>query len=131
MGPNSDGYRAAGPDAERVRTHAQTDLLQRIAGTVAIMLYEMELFEDGTFICHEFLGLESLLGPIPPGLSPEQAYEDAVHPDDRAAYDASFTALERCEAGEVEYRLTGFDGVTRWVWDRMQPSRSPDGRVLV
>jgi diguanylate cyclase (GGDEF)-like protein len=131
MGPNSDGYRAPGRDAERVRARAQNDLLRRIAGTVAIMLYEMELFDDGTFICHEFLGLESLLGPIPAGLSPEQAYEDAVHPDDRVAYDATFTALQRGEAAEVEYRLTGFDGVTRWVWDRMQPSRTPDGRLVV
>jgi diguanylate cyclase (GGDEF)-like protein len=131
MQPNADGYRAAGRDAERVRAHAQTDLLRRIAGTVAIMLYEMELFADGSFICHEFLGLESLLGPIPAHLSPEEAYEGAVHPDDRAAYDATFTALERCEAAEVEYRLTGFDGVTRWVWDRMQPTRTPDGRLLV
>ena len=131
MGPNSDGYRAPGRDAERVRARAQNDLLRRIAGTVAIMLYEMELFDDGTFIWHEFLGLESLLGPIPAGLSPEQAYEDAVHPDDRVAYDATFTALQRGEAAEVEYRLTGFDGVTRWVWDRMQPSRTPDGRLVV
>jgi diguanylate cyclase (GGDEF)-like protein len=131
MRPNSDGYRAPGRDAERVRARAQNDLLRRIAGTVAIMLYEMELFDDGTFICHEFLGLESLLGPIPAGLSPEQAYEEAVHPDDRVAYDATFTALQRGEATEVEYRLTGFDGVTRWVWDRMQPSRTPDGRLVV
>jgi diguanylate cyclase (GGDEF)-like protein/PAS domain S-box-containing protein len=114
-----------------VRARARTDLLRRIAGTVAIMLYEMELFDDGTFICHEFLGLESLLGPIPDGLSPEEAYEGAVHPDDREAYDATFTVLERCEPVEVEYRLTGFDGVTRWVWDRMQPSRTPEGRLLV
>jgi diguanylate cyclase (GGDEF)-like protein len=131
MPPNSDGYRAAGREAERVRATARTDLLRRIAGTVAIMLYEMELFGDGAFICHEFLGLESLLGPIPPGLSPEEAYERAVHPDDREAYDATFTALQRCEPVEVEYRLTGCDGVTRWVWDRMQPSRTPDGRLLV
>jgi diguanylate cyclase (GGDEF)-like protein len=131
MQPNSDGYRAAGRDAERLRAHAQTDLLRRIAGTVAIMLYEMELFDDGGFVCHEFLGLESLLGSIPPWLSPEEAYDEAVHPDDRAAYDATFTTLQRCEAVEVEYRLTGFDGVTRWVWDRMQPSSSPHGRLMV
>ena len=113
------------------QTFARTDLLQHIVGTVAILLYEMEVFPDGSFVCHEFIGLENLLGPIPPGLSAEEAYDAAVHPGDREAYDDSFEVLQRCEPVEIEYRLVGYDGSTRWVWDRMQPQRTKDGRLIV
>jgi diguanylate cyclase (GGDEF)-like protein len=66
--------------------------------------------------------------PSPPT---EAAWEEAVHPDDRGCYEAVYEALERGEAGEIEYRLVGYDGRTRWVWDRMRPRRTPDGRLLV
>jgi diguanylate cyclase (GGDEF)-like protein/PAS domain S-box-containing protein len=129
--PHSESYRPAAGSRERAKARARTDVLRRIAGTVAIMLYEMELLPDGSFVCHEYLGLESVLGAIPEPLSAEEAYDAAVHPDDREAYDATFQLLERCEPAEVEYRLVGFDGCTRWVWDRMQPARTADGRLLV
>jgi diguanylate cyclase (GGDEF)-like protein len=112
---------------------AATDVLRRVAGTVAIHLYEMEYHADGTYVCNTFIGegLESLLGPLPTDRTPEEAWEDAVHPDEREAYDAVSEALERGEPVEIEYRLVGYDGRTRWVWDRMRPRRTPDGRLLV
>jgi len=109
----------------------QADLLRRIADTVAIMLYQMELLPDGSFNCLEFIGLETVIGTVPEGVRPEEAYEAAVHPDDREAYDAANAALGRGEPVEVEYRLIGYDGRTRWVLDRMRPEPSPDGRALV
>jgi diguanylate cyclase (GGDEF)-like protein len=107
---------------------ATTDVLRRVAGTVAILLYEAEYLEDGTYHCNVFMGegLESLLGPVP-----EEAWEDAVHPDDRAAYEEADALLRADKPAEVEYRLVGYDGRIRWVWDRMRPRRSPDGRLLV
>ena len=112
---------------------ATSDVLARVAGTVAIHLYEMEMQPDETYVCNTFIGagLESLLGPLPTDRTPEEAWEDAVHPDDRAGYDATYEAIERGEACEVEYRLNGYDGRTRWVWDRMHPRRTEDGRLLV
>jgi diguanylate cyclase (GGDEF)-like protein len=112
---------------------ATTDVLRRVAGTVAIHLYEMEYLADGSYVCNTFIGegLESLLGPLPPDRTPEDAWEDAIHPDDRPAVDAAVDQLERNEATEVEYRLVGYDRCTRWVWDRMRPRRTPDGRLLV
>jgi diguanylate cyclase (GGDEF)-like protein len=112
---------------------ATTDVLRRVAGTVAIHLYELECRADGTYHCNTFIGegLESLLGPLPRGRTPEQAWEDAVHPDDREAYEAVSEALDRGEPAEIEYRLVGYDGRTRWVWDRMRPRRAADGRLLV
>src|SRR5919204_6618797 len=112
---------------------ATTDVLRRVAGTVAIHLYEMEYLADGSYVCNTFIGegLESLLGPLPTDRTPEQAWEEAVHVDDRAAYGAVYEALERGEAVEIEYRLVGYDGRTRWVWDRMRPRRTAEGRLLV
>jgi diguanylate cyclase (GGDEF)-like protein len=112
---------------------ATTDVLRRVAGTVAIHLYEMEYAADGTYECTTFIGegLESLLGPLPNDRTPEEAWEDAVHPDEREAYEAVSEALERGEPVEIEYRLVGYDGRTRWVWDRMRPRRTKDGRLLV
>src|SRR5215211_8512161 len=75
-------------------------------------------------------GRQSLLGPLPADRSPEEAWEDAVHPDDRDSVEFASQRLERDEPAEVEYRLVGHDGRTRWVWDRMRPRRTPDGRLL-
>ena len=112
---------------------ATSDVLRRVAGTVAIHLYEMELLGDDTYVCNTFIGegLESLIGPIPEGRTPEQAWEDAVHPDEKAEYEAVYEKLERGEPAELEYRLVGYDGRTRWVWDRMRPRRTEDGRLLI
>jgi diguanylate cyclase (GGDEF)-like protein len=110
-----------------------SDVLRRVAGTVAMHVYEMEVQPDGSYVCTTFIGagLESLLGPLPADRTPEQAWEDAVHPHDQAAYGTAFDAIERGEPYEVEYRLVGYDGRTRWVWDRMHPRRTEDGRLLV
>jgi diguanylate cyclase (GGDEF)-like protein/PAS domain S-box-containing protein len=112
---------------------ATTDVLRRVAGTVAIHLYEMEYQEDGSYVCNTFIGegLESLVGPLPDDRTPEEAWDDAVHPDDREAVDEASALLHADKPAEVEYRLVGYDGRTRWVWDRMRPRRTPDGRLLV
>jgi diguanylate cyclase (GGDEF)-like protein len=77
-------------------------------------------------------GIEALLGgPIPPGVDPAHAWESAVHPDD-------FDSQANAESGHrgsgpvsVEYRLVGYDGVIRWVLDRMWPwPVTPDGRLI-
>ena len=110
-----------------------SDVLRRVAGTVAIHIYEMEMQPDETYVCNTFIGagLESLLGPLPDDRTPEEAWEKAVHPDDRPRYDATWEAIERGEPFEIEYRLVGYDGRVRWVWDRMHPRRTRDGRQLV
>jgi diguanylate cyclase (GGDEF)-like protein/PAS domain S-box-containing protein len=118
----------SGPDLDAYGA----ELLQRIAGTVAIMLYEMELRPDGSFECLTFVGLETLIGPVPEGMSSEEAYEAAVHPDDREVYDGAVEGLWQGDPLEVEYRLFGADGELRWVLDRMRPERrSEDGSLLV
>ena len=112
---------------------ATSDVLRRVVGTVAMHLYEMELQPDGTYVCNTFIGegVESLLGPLPDDRTAEEAWEEAVHPEDRAGYEVAYEILERGKPHELEYRLVGYDGRTRWVWDRMHPRRTDDGRLLV
>jgi diguanylate cyclase (GGDEF)-like protein/PAS domain S-box-containing protein len=111
------------PDPALAATLAASDVLRRIAGTAAIHLYELRYDEDGSYECTAFIGegLASLLGTIPADADEEAAWELAVHPDDRAAYDEFTGACRRGEASEIEFRLVGFDGVTRWVWERARP----------
>ena len=109
-----------------------SELLQRIAGTVAIMLYDMELRPDGSFECLTFVGLETLIGPVPDGMTSEEAYEAAVHPDDRELYDGATAGLWERESVEIEYRLVDASGEVRWVLDRMRPEREQeDGSLRV
>ena len=120
------------PDPALAATLAASDVLRRIAGTAAIHLYELRYEEDGSYECTAFIGegLASLLGALPEGVDEEAAWEEAVHPDDRAAYTAFTEACRTGEASEIEFRLVGFDGVTRWVWERARP-RVENGVVWV
>jgi len=75
-------------------------------------------------------GGDRLLGGAEP--DPDMVnWDAAVHPDDRAAYDAFNLALCRGEDGDVMYRLIGADGITRWVHDRAACRRRPDGAFEV
>jgi diguanylate cyclase (GGDEF)-like protein/PAS domain S-box-containing protein len=58
-------------------------------------------------------------------------WEAALHPDDRLAYDAFNRRLSLGEPAELEYRLRGADGVTRWVHDRAATRRRDDGLIEI
>jgi diguanylate cyclase (GGDEF)-like protein/PAS domain S-box-containing protein len=75
--------------------------------------------------------MERLVGPLPAGMTAEDAWEACVHPDDRAAYDESFRRQCQGEATDVEYRMVGFDGVERWLWERCLPHAGPGGLLIV
>ena len=108
-------------------------LLRRVAATAGLHMYEMELGDDFEYVCQVWIGqaLESLLGGVPEGMDKEAAWEACIHPDDRATYEATFAPLQSGDPTEMEYRLVGFDGVTRWVWERCIPRPVVDGRRLV
>ena len=106
------------------------ELLRRTAGTVAIMLYELELRPNGTYECLAFIGLETMIGPVPEGMSAEEAYDARVHPEDRDVYDG---AVERLWQGgeplEIEYRLI-WSRRRRALGSRPDAPRAPSRRRL-
>jgi diguanylate cyclase (GGDEF)-like protein len=71
-------------------------------------------------------GADRLMGGAEPDPEMEN-WDAALHPDDRAAYQAFNAALARGCPSDVEYRLIGADGVTRWVHDRAATRRRADG----
>lgn len=112
---------------------ADVDALRRVAETTAFSVYEMRFLEGGGYECTSFLGegVARLLGGCPEGMSEEDAYEQAVHPDDRPGYDLVVEALYDGDPTEHEYRLVGYDGTTRWVWERCVPRRTESGEIIV
>ncbi len=77
-------------------------------------------------------GEDRLLGGMPPdGEEPGIAWSERVDPRDEPEYRA---AMERAQSGlpaEVEYRLVGYDGITRRVQERCRPWRDDDGRLML
>jgi diguanylate cyclase (GGDEF)-like protein/PAS domain S-box-containing protein len=111
---------------------AIADLVRRVAGDTGVHLYELVVSSPTDYVCVLWVGeaLETLLGPTPAGLDPEQAWEACIHPDDLEAYHATVPELWAGRSAEVEYRLVGFNGTTRCVWQRCRPRRHVDGRVI-
>jgi diguanylate cyclase (GGDEF)-like protein len=59
------------------------------------------------------------------------AWNSAVHPDDRDAYQSAAT-VDTDDVIQLEYRMVGRDGVTRWVLDQMWLRETlPDGRRII
>ncbi len=75
-------------------------------------------------------GADRLLGGAEPDAEMSN-WEAAIHPDDRDAYDAFNLALGAGSSSDVEYRLIGADGITRWVHDRAATRRRDDGTVEI
>ncbi|MFC4058853.1 ATP-binding protein [Planomonospora corallina] len=55
---------------------------------------------------------------------------DHVHPDDRQTFAGMIAEFRAGRPAEAEYRITGLDGVIRWIWSRGTPRRE-DGRTMV
>jgi diguanylate cyclase (GGDEF)-like protein len=124
---------ALAPAADAAWDTAAGALLRRIAGVAGVHIYELEFLPGDRYHCRVWVGdaVETLLDEVPPDVDPEDAWEACIHPDDRAAYDDALERQRRGERTELEYRLCGYRGSERWVWERCHPRALPDGRVLV
>jgi diguanylate cyclase (GGDEF)-like protein/PAS domain S-box-containing protein len=120
-------------DGDRDQAVALASLLRRVGGTAGVHVYELEPTTDGGYRCRIWIGqaVESLLGGIPDGMDAEAAWEACVHPEDRAAYDATWERMCGGQPTGFEYRMVGFDGVVRWLWERCTPRRQDDGTLLI
>ncbi|GIN05260.1 ATP-binding protein [Planomonospora venezuelensis] len=62
-------------------------------------------------------------GPPPAGSGAFETVMRQIHPDDHPSVAAFQAAVASGRRAEVEYRLIGLDGVTRWIWMRGMPRR--------
>ncbi len=121
----SPGRGEAESAAER-RLHAVVD-------TLGLHVYSGETHPDDRFVTTVALTpSRSLLGLDRDSVRSDEQWLAAIHPDDRTRYEELFCyANERLlHPLELEYRLCGYDGVERWVWERIFPHRLRDDGVV-
>jgi diguanylate cyclase (GGDEF)-like protein/PAS domain S-box-containing protein len=110
---------------------ATDPVLNRLVDAIGLHVFIAEV-RDGEYVeVFTGPGVDDLLGgPTPPGIAPDDAWPGCVHPEDRHVYREAMDALQAGVATDVEYRLVGFDGVTRWVWERGRPRPGERGVVI-
>jgi diguanylate cyclase (GGDEF)-like protein len=106
-------------------------LLPRLVEAIGLHVFIGEVAVDGYREIFTGPGLEALMGGAPPpGADADAEWAERVHPEDRPAYRTAMDRIHGGQPDDVEYRMVGYDGVTRWVWERGRPRR--DGaRLLV
>jgi GGDEF domain-containing protein/PAS domain-containing protein len=125
---DSDVTRREEADARLVEA---SDRFSRLLDVVGEHVYLAQALPDGRIKeLFQGPGADRLLGGADPDAEME-SWEAALHPSDRAAYAAFNRALAAGEDADVEYRLIGADGITRWVHDRAATRRRPDGAVEI
>ena len=106
-------------------------LLGRFADAFGLHVFAGEVIDGEFFETFAGPGMETLLGGRPPG-GPDtgEFWSDRVHPDDRTSYRDAMNSIHAGGSAQVDYRLLGVDGVTRWVRE-CGHAWSADGRVFV
>jgi diguanylate cyclase (GGDEF)-like protein len=113
------------------RLEEASERFSRLLDVVGEHVYLALAFPDGRIQeLFQGPGADRLLGGAEPDSAMEN-WEAAIHPHDRLAYEAFNAALAAGRDADVEYRLIGADGVTRWVHDRAGVRRRADGTVEV
>jgi diguanylate cyclase (GGDEF)-like protein/PAS domain S-box-containing protein len=88
-------------------------------------------FSDGLYVAEYGPGAPMILGGEPSHGSALSSWRSRVHPDELDQWEAADAAARAGEAYECQYRLVGYDGVVRWVWDRGAGERLDNGDVRV
>jgi diguanylate cyclase (GGDEF)-like protein len=120
-------------DAPRTMSSAEYAAFVELLTRVGCHVYTGEVLLDGTYReIYTGPGNDLFIGGvIPPGMDLTVAWNSAVHPDDRDAYQNAAT-VDTDDVIQLEYRMVGRDGVTRWVLDQMWLRETlPDGRRII
>ena len=120
---------------ERHETDARlaeaSDRFARLLDVVGEHVYIAQALPDGSVReLFQGPGADRLLGGAIPDAEMEN-WDAAIHAADRGVYDTMVRSVCAGEDAEAEYRLTGADGVIRWVHDRAVARRGPDGNVEI
>ena len=121
-------------DVERMSPEAMHQTVFGIAEALDAYLFSGEITPDGYYVgTFTGPGAEKLLGTTEALERPDTDWNDRVHPDDFASWEAAYLrAAEHVgDPFEVEYRLHGFDGVWRRIRERGVIRRVGDGRVVL
>jgi signal transduction histidine kinase len=103
----------------------------QIVAQVNDLVWTLEIDDDGRARSVYVSGnAPGVLGSRGPHDFDEAYVSDHVHPDDRGAFAGMLAEFRAERPAEAEYRVTGLDGVSRWIWSRAVPRRE-DGRLLV
>ena len=107
--------------------------LHAVVDTLGLHVYSGETSPDDSFVTKVSLTpARSLLGLVSDGSGSDEQWVSAIHPEDRPRYEALFCYENerRLHPLELEYRLCGYDGVERWVWERIFPHRLRDDGIV-
>jgi diguanylate cyclase (GGDEF)-like protein len=119
--------------ASNPMTNADYEVFVELLSRVGCHVYTGEVLADGNYReLYTGPGIETFIGgKLVPGADQTAAWNNAVHPDDRGIYQAAAIGAST-DLVQVEYRMVGRDGVTRWVLDQMWlRDKSPDGRRII
>ena len=109
----------------------RAETIERLLIELEEHLYTGWFDEEGTY--HETYQSpngNALLGGVEADENAEN-WMAAVHPDDRAAYEAFMTSQMSGDNASIEFRLCGADGVTRWMRERSKSQKLPGGAFEV
>ncbi|SDS56677.1 PAS domain S-box protein [Actinoplanes derwentensis] len=107
------------------------DALARIVDNITDFLWTVELLPDGTArTVHAQGNVDTFFGASLETITAEadltRHLYRTIHQDDRATYLRFVDQLRDGVQAEVECRMAGADGVTRWIWTRGVPRRDGD-----
>jgi diguanylate cyclase (GGDEF)-like protein len=107
------------------------DEMEGIGTAIGAHFYRGVLEPDGDYTeIYTGPGFERLIGRAPfDGEDTGETWMQAVHEADRESYREWLASIGAGSSDELEYRLVGVDGVTRWVLERVRVSAVENGRV--
>jgi diguanylate cyclase (GGDEF)-like protein/PAS domain S-box-containing protein len=109
-------------------TSVDHEVFVELLTRVGCHVYTGEVLPDGSY--RELFtgpGIEQFVGgSLDDNADLTAAWNNAVHPDDRDTYQSAAT-VDTPGVVQLEYRMVGRDGVTRWVLDQMWLRQSATG----
>lgn len=113
---------------------SSTAALHRVFDNINDLVRTVEVMPNGRFrAVFSSTNTQDILGGDlhgDPDVDVNDTLFSMVYSEDRTAYEAFRRQVRTGHPAEVEYRMNGMDGITRWVWTRAT-IRQENGRLFV